>query len=187
MFPDFELGGADIDRGPADMTEQHIRIPDDKFVLGVTHRRGSIAATSRLMEQNRAVLCDDLFEWDRRSQRVMVMADGFAWNGQTYDSLSKVAFAITGTNGTVLASSASGIKATDLWRRLQFDDVFIAHDNWRATTAPISNSGCVGTPILRTMIISSGALRTAATSASHRNSSQVSLAYSPSEPNLVSS
>jgi hypothetical protein len=36
-------------------------------------------------------------EWDRRTQRVMVMADGFAWNGQTYDSLSKVAFAITGT------------------------------------------------------------------------------------------
>jgi hypothetical protein len=26
------------------------------------------------------------------------MSDGFAWNGQTYDSLSKVAFAITGTN-----------------------------------------------------------------------------------------
>src|SRR5258706_10305815 len=37
-------------------------------------------------------------EWDRRSQRVMVISDGFAWNGQTYDSLSKVAFAITGTN-----------------------------------------------------------------------------------------
>ena len=36
-------------------------------------------------------------EWDRQSQRVMVMADGFAWNGQTYDSLSKVALAITGT------------------------------------------------------------------------------------------
>ena len=36
-------------------------------------------------------------EWDRRSHRVMVMAGGFAWNGQTYDSLSKVAFAITGT------------------------------------------------------------------------------------------
>jgi Protein of unknown function (DUF2924) len=36
-------------------------------------------------------------EWDRHSHRVMVMADGFAWNGQTYDSLSKVAFAITGT------------------------------------------------------------------------------------------
>jgi hypothetical protein len=36
-------------------------------------------------------------EWDRHSHRVMVMADGFAWNGQTYDSLSKVALAITGT------------------------------------------------------------------------------------------
>ena len=36
-------------------------------------------------------------EWDRRPQRVMVLADGFAWSGQTYDSLSKVAFAITGT------------------------------------------------------------------------------------------
>jgi hypothetical protein len=36
-------------------------------------------------------------EWDRQSHRVMVLADGFAWNGQTYDSLSKVALAITGT------------------------------------------------------------------------------------------
>ena len=36
-------------------------------------------------------------EWDRQSQRVVVMADGFACNGQAYDSLSKVAFAITGT------------------------------------------------------------------------------------------
>src|SRR5260370_33525561 len=36
-------------------------------------------------------------EGNRRSQRVIVMADGFAWNGQTYDSLAKVAFAITGT------------------------------------------------------------------------------------------
>jgi hypothetical protein len=36
-------------------------------------------------------------EWDRQSQRVTVLANGFAWNGKTYDSLSKVAFAITGT------------------------------------------------------------------------------------------
>ena len=36
-------------------------------------------------------------EWDRQSQRVMVLTDGFAWNGKTFDSLSKVAFAITGT------------------------------------------------------------------------------------------
>jgi len=39
------------------------------------------------------------------------MADGFAWNGQTYDSLSKVAFAITGTKWNAPASSASGIQS----------------------------------------------------------------------------
>jgi hypothetical protein len=38
-------------------------------------------------------------EWDRRPQRVMVLADGFAWNGQTYDSLSKVAITGTKWNG----------------------------------------------------------------------------------------
>jgi Protein of unknown function (DUF2924) len=36
-------------------------------------------------------------EWNRQSHRVMVLANGFAWNGQTYDSLTKIAFAITGT------------------------------------------------------------------------------------------
>ena len=36
-------------------------------------------------------------EWDWQSHRVMVLADGFAWNGQSYDSLTKIAFAITGT------------------------------------------------------------------------------------------
>ena len=47
-------------------------------------------------------------EWDGQSQRVMVMAAGFAWNGQTYDSLSKVAFAITGTRWNGTHSFASG-------------------------------------------------------------------------------
>jgi Protein of unknown function (DUF2924) len=36
-------------------------------------------------------------EWNGRMQRVTVIADGFAWNGKTYPSLSQVAFAITGT------------------------------------------------------------------------------------------
>ena len=36
-------------------------------------------------------------EWDRKSHRVMVMPDGFAWNGKTFNKLSQVAFAITGT------------------------------------------------------------------------------------------
>ena len=36
-------------------------------------------------------------EWNGQMQRVVVLADNFAWNGKTYPSLSKVAFAITGT------------------------------------------------------------------------------------------
>lgn len=36
-------------------------------------------------------------EWNGRMHRVAVLADGFAWNGKTYLSLSKVAFEITGT------------------------------------------------------------------------------------------
>jgi Protein of unknown function (DUF2924) len=37
-------------------------------------------------------------EWDGHLQQVMVLADGFSWNGKTYPSLSKVAFAMTGTH-----------------------------------------------------------------------------------------
>jgi hypothetical protein len=35
-------------------------------------------------------------EWDGRLHRVMVLEEGFAWEGKTYRSLSKVAGAITG-------------------------------------------------------------------------------------------
>lgn len=36
-------------------------------------------------------------EWEKASHRVTVTTEGFAWNGKTYDSLSQIAFAITGT------------------------------------------------------------------------------------------
>jgi len=36
-------------------------------------------------------------EWNGTPHRVMVVADGFAWENRTFDSLSQVAFAITGT------------------------------------------------------------------------------------------
>ena len=36
-------------------------------------------------------------EWDGQLHRVMVLADGFAWNDKIYPSLTKVAFAMTGT------------------------------------------------------------------------------------------
>jgi hypothetical protein len=36
-------------------------------------------------------------EWDGKPQRVMVLDEGFAWNGTTYRSLTEIAFAMTGT------------------------------------------------------------------------------------------
>jgi hypothetical protein len=36
-------------------------------------------------------------EWDGQLHRVMVLANGFAWKDKTYPSLTKVAFALTGT------------------------------------------------------------------------------------------
>lgn len=36
-------------------------------------------------------------EWGGQMHRVTVLADGFAWNGKTYGSLSQIAFTITGT------------------------------------------------------------------------------------------
>jgi hypothetical protein len=65
-------------------------------------KQSGTAMSARLVsfDQKRTELTPGTFlvrEWNRRSQRVMAMSDGFAWNGQTYDSLSKVAFAITGT------------------------------------------------------------------------------------------
>ena len=37
-------------------------------------------------------------EWKGRLERVMILEEGFAWNGQTFGSLSQIAKAITGTN-----------------------------------------------------------------------------------------
>jgi hypothetical protein len=37
-------------------------------------------------------------EWNAKNYRVMVVDEGFAFNGKTFNSLSKVAFAITGTH-----------------------------------------------------------------------------------------
>jgi Protein of unknown function (DUF2924) len=36
-------------------------------------------------------------EWDGQLHRVMVLVDGFAWHDKVFPSLSKVAFAMTGT------------------------------------------------------------------------------------------
>ena len=37
-------------------------------------------------------------EWKGQLERVMILEDGVAWNGQTFRSLSQIAKAMTGTN-----------------------------------------------------------------------------------------
>ena len=37
-------------------------------------------------------------EWKGKLERVMILEEGFAWNGQTFGSLSQIATAMTGTN-----------------------------------------------------------------------------------------
>jgi hypothetical protein len=37
-------------------------------------------------------------EWNGKLERVMILEDGFAWNGETFRSLSQIAKAMTGTN-----------------------------------------------------------------------------------------
>jgi hypothetical protein len=52
-----------------------------------------------LAQRQREVLPGTILvrEWNGQAHRVMVVEQGFAWQGTTYDSLSKIAQAITGT------------------------------------------------------------------------------------------
>jgi len=66
-------------------------------------RAGSAAEltplTDKLDQRNQELLAGAILtrEWNGRDHTVTVLADGFAWQGRSYDSLSKIAFAITGT------------------------------------------------------------------------------------------
>ncbi len=52
-------------------------------------------------------------EWRGKLERVTVLEDGYAWNGKTYGSLSKIAKAITGTswNGHRFFGLRSGLRS----------------------------------------------------------------------------
>jgi DUF2924 family protein len=54
---------------------------------------------TKALEQRRRELSPGTIlirEWNGQTHRVMVVDRGFAWEGATYDSLSKIAHAITG-------------------------------------------------------------------------------------------
>jgi hypothetical protein len=41
-------------------------------------------------------------EWNGQMHRVAVLTEGFAWNGKTYRSLTKVAFAFGSDRGKII-------------------------------------------------------------------------------------
>src|SRR5271170_364340 len=66
-------------------------------------------------------------EWNGKLERVMILEVGFAWNGQTFGSLSQIAKAMTGTNwnghrffglrqGKAGADRRKSRKGTAVWR-----------------------------------------------------------------------
>jgi hypothetical protein len=56
-------------------------------------------------------------EWNGRLERVMILEEGFAWNGQTFGSLSQIAKAMTGTtwNGHRFFGLRQGKTAQPTW------------------------------------------------------------------------
>jgi hypothetical protein len=58
----------------------------ERLAAGLNQRRTELRPGTTLVR-----------EWNGNLHRVMVLADGFAWSDKTFESLSKVAFAITGT------------------------------------------------------------------------------------------
>jgi hypothetical protein len=68
--------------------------------IGIKNTAGGISQLLVALNRSRSELRPGTLltrEWDGQLQRVMVVAEGFAWNGKIYPSLSKVAFAITGS------------------------------------------------------------------------------------------
>jgi Protein of unknown function (DUF2924) len=82
------FGGPDqaIQRMLRSHKEPNLRVPFDRRAPqmrdGVGLRAGAMLAR----------------EWNGKLERVMVLEEGFAWNGQTFGSLSQIAKAMTGTN-----------------------------------------------------------------------------------------
>jgi transposase len=81
-----------------DIDAQTRRVLD---LSGVGSANREIARQLEVLDQRQSPLNPGTIlkrEWQGRQHRVMVLTDGFAWNGKTYASLSKLATAMTGTN-----------------------------------------------------------------------------------------
>jgi Protein of unknown function (DUF2924) len=70
-----------------------------KAAIGSSGSAAITKLTDKLDQRNQALAPGAILtrEWNGRDHRVKVLANGFAFEGQSYDSLSRVALAITGT------------------------------------------------------------------------------------------
>lgn len=70
-----------------------------KAAAGSTGSAAITRLTDKIDRRNQELLSGAILtrEWNGHVHRVMVVDGGFAFEGKTHDSLSKVAFAITGT------------------------------------------------------------------------------------------
>jgi DUF2924 family protein len=83
-----------LDRLAADQTTaEPTSQMDEGSAAGKPSRRAGQSASPPLVLKPGTVLTR---EWRGRTETVMALEDGFAWNGKAYSSLSAVAFAITG-------------------------------------------------------------------------------------------
>ena len=71
-----------------------------KRAAGVTSLDDVLPLVAAMDQRRQSVVPGTVLtrEWNGQQHRVMVVNGGFAFEGKTFDSLSKIAFAITGTN-----------------------------------------------------------------------------------------
>lgn len=77
----------------------HGFVQTPKAAVASTGSASITKLTDRIDRRNQELLPGAILtrEWNGHDHRVMVVADGFAFEGKTYDSLSQVALVITGT------------------------------------------------------------------------------------------
>jgi hypothetical protein len=70
-----------------------------KAAVGLTGSATITQLTNKIDQRNRELLTGAILtrEWNGRGHRVMVVDGGYSFEGNIYNSLSKIAFAITGT------------------------------------------------------------------------------------------
>ncbi|WP_166298062.1 DUF2924 domain-containing protein [Bradyrhizobium sp. 2S1] len=74
------------------LSREHQRMLNQLVKAARTKPNGRIEVPRRIKPGSELVRT-----WNRRTYRVMVMEDGFAYDGKTFTSLSEIATAITGT------------------------------------------------------------------------------------------